>query len=84
MYTAYAWKLAEDTPFMRKQVHRLCVEISQESHRNVDMSGERLRLFRLGCGGVVARKVATVNVKSPRRRLPMVPTRCALANETLP
>ena len=40
MYTAYAWKLAQDTPLMRKQVHRLCVEISQDSHRNVDISGE--------------------------------------------
>jgi hypothetical protein len=40
MYTVYAWKPAEDTPLMRKQVHRLCVEISQDSRRNVDISGE--------------------------------------------
>jgi len=33
---------------MRKQVHRLCVEISQDSHRNVEISGELLQLFRLG------------------------------------
>ena len=39
MYTAYAWKFAEDTPLMRKQVHRLCVEISQDSQRNVEAGG---------------------------------------------
>ena len=31
---------------MRKQVHRLCVEISQDSHEFVDISGELLQLFR--------------------------------------
>jgi len=54
MYTAHAWNFAEDTPLMRKQVHRLCVEISRDSHRLVDISGELLQLFRLGFGGVVA------------------------------
>ena len=48
MYTAYAWKPVQDTPLMRKRVHRLCVEISQDSRRNVDISGELLQLFRLG------------------------------------
>jgi hypothetical protein len=57
MYTAYAWKLAEDTPLMRKQVHRLCVEISQDSHRYVDISGGLLQLFRLGFGGAVAARL---------------------------
>ena len=46
MYTAYAWKPGQDTPLMRKQVHRLCVEISQDSHEFVDISGELLQLFR--------------------------------------
>ena len=46
MYTPYAWEFAEDTPLMRKQVHRLCVEISQDSHGFVDISGELLQLFR--------------------------------------
>ena len=55
---------------MRKQVHRLCVEISRDSRWNVDMAGELLQLFRLGFGGVVGGKAATANVKSPRRRLP--------------
>jgi hypothetical protein len=59
MYTAYAWKAAFDTPLMRKQVHRLCVEISQDSHRNVDISGERLQLFRVGFGRVVGGNTAT-------------------------
>ena len=52
---------------MRKQVHRLCVEISRDSHRNVDISGELLLLFRLGFGGDVGDYVAAGNVKSPRR-----------------
>ena len=55
---------------MRKQVHRLCVENSQDSHRNVDLSGELLQLFRLGFGEVGGGKAATGNVKSPRRRKP--------------
>jgi hypothetical protein len=55
---------------MRKQVHRLCVEISQDSHRNVDISGELLQLFRRGFGGVVGGNAARGNVKCPRRRLP--------------
>ena len=54
MYTAYAWKFAEDTPLMRKQVHRLCVEISQNSHGFVDISAELSQLFRLGFGGALA------------------------------
>jgi len=52
---------------MRKQVHRLCVEISQDSHGFVDISGEQLQLFRLGFGGDIGGKAATSNVKSPRR-----------------
>ena len=52
---------------MRKQVHRLCVEISQDSHGFVDISGEQSQLFRLGFGGGVGGKAATSNVKSPRR-----------------
>lgn len=39
---------------MRKQVHRLCVEISQDSHRNVNISGELLQLLRLGFGELLA------------------------------
>jgi len=35
---------------MRKQVHRLCVEISQNSHGFVDISAELSQLFRLGFG----------------------------------
>ena len=54
MYTAYAWKPAQDTPLMRKQVHRLCVEIFQDSHRNVNISGELLQLLRLGFGELLA------------------------------
>jgi hypothetical protein len=67
MYAAYAWKFAEDTPLMRKQVHRLCVEISQDSHGFVDISGEQSQLLRLGFCGGVGGKAATSNVKSPRR-----------------
>jgi hypothetical protein len=52
---------------MRKQVHRLCVEISQDSHGFVDISGEQLQLFRLGFDGVVGGKAATEIVKCPRR-----------------
>jgi hypothetical protein len=47
MYAAYARKFAEDTPLMRKQVHRLCVEISPDSRWNVDMASE-LRQLLLG------------------------------------
>ena len=53
---------------MRKRVHRLCVEISQDSRRNVDISGELLQLFRRGFGGVVGGNGARGNEKSPRRR----------------
>jgi hypothetical protein len=45
MYTVYAWKPALDTPFMRKQVHRLCVENSRDSRWNVDLAGELRQLF---------------------------------------
>ena len=65
MYTAYAWKPVQDTPLMRKRVHRLCVEISQDSHRNVDVSGELLQLFRLCFGGVVRGKAATGQFEKP-------------------
>ena len=41
MYTVYAWKTALDTPFMRKQVHRLCVENSRDSRRDVDKAAQR-------------------------------------------
>jgi hypothetical protein len=61
MYTAYAWKPAQNTPLMREQVHRLCVEISPDSQWNVDISGELLQLFRLGfCGVVAARLIQTM------------------------
>jgi len=43
------------------------VEISQDSHGFVDISGERLQLFRVGFGGGAGGKAATSNVKSPRR-----------------
>ena len=52
---------------MRKQVHRLGVEISQDSHGFVDISGELSQLFRLGFGGGAGGKAATSNVKSPHR-----------------
>jgi len=65
MYTAYAWKPAQDTPLMRKQVHRLCVEISRDSHRNVDMPDERLQLFRLDFPGAGGGMAATANLRSP-------------------
>ena len=52
---------------MRKQVHRLCVEIFKDSHRNVDTSGELLQLFGLRFGGVVGGKAPTEIVKSPLR-----------------
>ena len=68
MYTVYAWKTALDTPFMRKQVHRLCVENPRDSRRNVDLAGELRQLFRLGFGGAVGGKAAVANLKSPRRR----------------
>jgi hypothetical protein len=58
MYTVYAWKTALDTPFMRKQVHRLCVENLRDSRGNVDSAGELRQLFRLGFGGVVGGKAA--------------------------
>jgi len=70
MYTVYAWKTALDTPFMRKQVHRLCVENSRDSRRNVDLAGELRQLFRVGFGVEVGGKAATANLKSPRRRSP--------------
>ena len=60
-------RLLWGTPFMRKQVHRLCVEISQDSHGFVDISGELSQLFRLGFGGGAGGKAATSNVKSPHR-----------------
>ena len=40
MNTAYAREFAEDTPLMRKQVHRLCVEISQDLHSKVVIKEE--------------------------------------------
>jgi hypothetical protein len=61
MYTVYAWKTALDTPFMRKQVHRLCVENSRDSRWNVDSAGELRQLFRLDFGGVVGGKAAAAN-----------------------
>jgi hypothetical protein len=70
MCTEYAWKTAVDTPLMRKQVHRICVE----KLAGVTLEcgyGQRLRqLIRLGFGGVVGSKAAAVNLKSPRRRVP--------------
>ena len=51
---------------MRKRVHRLCVEISQDSRRNVDISGELLQLFRRGFGGVVGAKAVTIYVAVSR------------------
>ena len=50
---------------MREQVHRLCVEISLDSHRNVDMPDERLQLFRLDFPGAVGGMAATANLRSP-------------------
>jgi hypothetical protein len=50
---------------MRKQVHRLCVEISRDSHRNVDMPDERLQLFRLDFPGAVGGMAATANLRIP-------------------
>jgi len=50
---------------MRKQVHRLCVEISRDSHRNVDMPDERLQLFRLDFPGAGGGMAATANLRSP-------------------
>jgi hypothetical protein len=49
---------------MRKQIHRLCVEISQDSHRNVDISGGLLQLFRLGFGGAVGGEAVTGNLRN--------------------
>jgi hypothetical protein len=64
MYPVYAWKTAEDIPFMREQVPRLCVENSRDSRRNVDMNGELRQLFRVGFCGVVVGKAATPNLKA--------------------
>jgi hypothetical protein len=50
---------------MRKQIHRLCVEISRDSHRNVDMPDERLQLFHLDFPGAVGGMAATANLRSP-------------------
>jgi hypothetical protein len=66
MYTAYAWKFGEDTPLMRKQVHRLCVEISQDSQRNVEAGGGRLQLCLLDFGGVIGGKAVTIYVAVSR------------------
>jgi hypothetical protein len=49
---------------MREQVHRLCVEISPDSHWNVDISGELLQPFRLGFPGAVGGKAATANLRN--------------------
>jgi len=49
---------------MRKKVHRLCVENLRDSRRNVDSAGELRQPFRLGLGGVVGDKAATVNKKA--------------------
>ena len=68
MYTVYAWKFAEDTPLMRKQVHRLCVEISQDSRGFVNISGELLQLFRLGFGGDIGGKAAPAFEQRPSKR----------------
>jgi hypothetical protein len=54
MYPVYAWETSEDTPFMRKQVHRLCVENLRNSRRDVDFGGELRQLFRLGLGELSA------------------------------
>ena len=66
MYTAYAWKPAQNTPLMRKQVHRLCVEISQDSQRNVEAGGGRLQLCLLDFGGVIGGKAVTIYVAVSR------------------
>jgi hypothetical protein len=47
-------KLALDTPFMRKQVHHLCVENLRDSRWVVDKAGELRQLIRLGLGGLPA------------------------------
>jgi hypothetical protein len=62
MYTAYAWKPAQDTPLMRKQVHRLCVEISQDSQRNVEAGSGRLQLCLPDFGGVIGGKAVMIYV----------------------
>jgi hypothetical protein len=66
MYTAYAWKPAQNTPLMRKQVHRLCVEISQDSQRNVEAGGGRLQSCLLDFGGVIGGKAVTIYVAVSR------------------
>jgi hypothetical protein len=66
MYTAHAWKFAEDTPLMRKQVHRLCVEISQDSQRNVEAGGGRLQLCLPDFGVVIGGKAVTIYVAVSR------------------
>ena len=64
MYIVYAWKSALDTPFMRKKVHRLCVENLRDSHWNVNSAGELRQPIRLGLEGVVGGKAATANIKA--------------------
>jgi hypothetical protein len=61
MYTVYAWKTAPDTPFMRKQVHRLCVENLRVSRWNVDSAGELRQVIRLDLGGLVAARTLRPN-----------------------
>ena len=51
---------------MRKQVHRLCVEISQDSQRNVEAGGGRLQLCLLDFGGVIGGKAVTIYVAVSR------------------
>ena len=51
---------------MRKQVHRLCVEISQDSQRNVEAGGGRLQLRLLDSGGVIGGKAVTIYVAVSR------------------
>jgi hypothetical protein len=51
---------------MRKQVHRLCVEISQDSQRNVEAGGGRLQLCLLDFGGVIGAKAVTIYVAVSR------------------
>ena len=66
MYAVYAGKIALDTPFMRKKVHRLCVENLQDSQRNVEAGGGRLQLFLLDFGGVIGGNAITIYVAVSR------------------
>jgi len=61
MYTVYAWKTALNTPFMRKQVHRLCVENFRDSRWGVDKAGELRQLIHLGLGGLSAARTLRPN-----------------------